>query len=288
MNKPLQKTAFQATLIYDEGDGGCREEHRVYHATHPEIAYQRALAHGKERRAPRRFVGLSHLEGTDVEVEPYELFQEGDANELVVRKEQLAAFSDPRWKTVACDEDELAHALREPPLVVKLEGLENVPWHEYLHAYGNAADFPIELPRMASADPDVRSQAHWVVAGATCHQGTIYPATAAALPFLIRLAGDRRTPDRNKIWALLGEIAESSAIDPGEIRKAWAWRRKNFGEIYASPIDEMAASEVETRERIFAIFLENIAAIRQAAEEPDVRSEVESVLGHLERGPRAS
>jgi hypothetical protein len=43
------------------------------------------------------------------------------------------------------------------------------------------------------------------------HQGTVYEATTYAVPFLIELAVDRRTPDRVGILSLLAEIASGSS-----------------------------------------------------------------------------
>jgi hypothetical protein len=288
MNEPSPKIAFLAVLIYDEGNGRRCEEPRVYHTTHPEIAYQLALADGKEQRYGRRFVGLSHLEETDEDIEPIARSQGGDASELVVNKDALAAFSGPRWKAVACDERELAVALRGPPLLFEVEGLEKIRWHEHTHAYGSASELPKDIRRLASSDPEVREQALWELFGSIYHQGTIYPATAVALPFLIRLASDRRTPDPVKIWELLDAIAESSTIDPNKIRETWAWRRKNFGEIYARPSEEMAENEVATIAKVRATFLENIAAIRGAAANTEAAEAVASILGHLERGRSAT
>jgi hypothetical protein len=222
MNQPPSKTAFLAVLIYDEGNGRRCEEPRVYHAAHPEIAYQLALADGNEQRYGRRFLGLSHLGETTEQVEPIARSQKGDARELVVSKNALSAFSGPRWRGVPCDKAELASALQEPPLLFEVDGLEKIRWHEYTHAYGSASELPKDIRRLASSEPQVREQALWELGGSIYHQGTIYAATAVALPFLLRLASDRKVPDRAKIWKLVDAIAESSAIDPERIREAWA------------------------------------------------------------------
>ncbi len=134
-------------LIYEDGPGRRCEEPHVYAATHPEIAYQLALADGNEQRYGRRFMGLWHLEEITEDVEPIARSQGGDARELVVSKDSLAAFSDPRWKGVACDETELAKALRGPPLLFEVEGLDSIPWHQYTHAYGTASDVPKDIRR---------------------------------------------------------------------------------------------------------------------------------------------
>ena len=67
MNDPSSKISFLAVLIYEDrnfGDGWRCEEPRVYCASHPEIAYQAALADGNEQRFAKMFQGLSHLEQT--------------------------------------------------------------------------------------------------------------------------------------------------------------------------------------------------------------------------------
>jgi hypothetical protein len=202
---------------------------------------------------------------------------------LVVSKEALAAFSDPHWQNAACDHKDLAAALRGPPLLFEVEGLEQIRWHEFTHAYGSASELPKDIRRLASSDSEVREQALWELSGSIYHQGTIYPATAVALPFLIGLALDRRTPEPVEIWELLAAIAQSCVVDPSRIRETWAWRCKKFGEIYARPSEEMAATEIATINSVRATLLEHIAAIRQAANDAEVSETVQSLLGYLER-----
>jgi hypothetical protein len=288
MNNASPKTAFLAVLIYDEGNGRRCEEPRVYRTTHPEIAYQLALADGNEQRYGRRFVGLSHLEVTDKEIQPIARSQAGDPNELVVPKNALAAFSDPRWQSVTCDEKELAEALRGPPLLFEIEGLDKIRWHEYTHAYGSASELPKDIRRLSSSDPKVRQKALWELGGSIYHQGTVYPATAVAVPFLIRLASDSRSPDPAKIWELLDVIAQSSTVDPEKIREAWEWRRKKIGEYFGRPCDELAADEVAARAAVREAFLENLTAIRQAATKPGLSEVVGPILECFGQGPSAT
>ena len=190
------------------------------------------------RPQPRAMCGASRSQG-------------GDARELVVPKESLIAFSDPRWSAHPCSEKELADALRGPPLLFEVEDLDKIRWHGYFHAYGFASELPKDIRHLASSDPEVRDQALWELFGSKYHQETIYPATAV-IPFLLRLASDRRTPDAVKIWELLDAIAESSTLDPDKIRETWACRRKNFGENYERPCHEMAENEVATIANILA------------------------------------
>jgi hypothetical protein len=265
-------------------------EPRVYSASHPEIAYQLALAEGNEQRYGRRFLGLSHLEVTTEDVEPIARSQGGDASELVVRKDALAAFSDPRWKGVKCDETELANALREPPLLLEIEGLDSIPWHQYTHAYGTASEVPKDIRRLASSNPEVREQALWQLLGSIYHQGTLYSATAAATPFILQLALDTRLPDRSKPCEVLDALAESAAVDPAKLRETWEWRRKNFGEIYSKPTAEMAEEEVANFLAVRRALLSRRSKLQQLRSEkdPEVAKLAGSILKHLDHSGEAT
>ncbi len=290
MNEASPKTAFLAVLIYEDGPGRRCEEPRVYSASHPEIAYQLALADGNEQRYGRRFLGLSHLEETTEDIESIARSQAGNASELVVRKDSLAAFSDPRWQGVKCDEKELADALREPPLLLEIEGLDAVPWHQYTHAYGSASELPKDIRRLASSDPEFREQAAWQLLGSLYHQGTLYPATTVAAPFLVRLALDKRLPDRSKVLEVLDALAESAAVDPAKIRKTWEWGRKNFGERYSKPSAEMAEDEVASFLGVRRALLAHRAGFQELVSDKDAETAklARSILKHLDRCKEAT
>jgi hypothetical protein len=81
-----------------------------------------------------------------------------------------------------------------------LEGLDDVPWGTFQHAYGPAEDVPGLLRRLASGD----AEALWELYGNIWHQGTVYEATAHAVPFLIALASAAEVPNRQEILAYLG------------------------------------------------------------------------------------
>jgi hypothetical protein len=284
MNDTAPKTAFLAVLVFENRPGWRCEEPRVYHANHPEIAYQLALAEGREHRYGRRFLGLSRLEVARDNVESLVRSTKGDAAGLVVEKEQLAAFADPRWQGTTCDPNELASSLEEPPQVVDIEGLEAVPWYEYSHAYGSAAGVPKDIRRLVSSDPKVRGRAFWELFGSIYHQGTLYSATAVAVPFLIRLVQDRRVPDRANVCELLAAIAESTVIDPDKLREAWAWRGRTFGETYSKPTVEMAEDEIANRLAVRRVFLSSRDAIERLRSDGDpmVAERVRELLSHLQ------
>jgi hypothetical protein len=68
-----------------------------------------------------------------------------------------------------------------------LEGLDRIDWSSLTHAHGPATDVPELLRSLLSEDAD-----RWMQACAELHetiwyQGTVFPASAAAIPFLFEL-----------------------------------------------------------------------------------------------------
>jgi len=97
------------------------------------------------------------------------------------------------------------------------ERLQTVDWNALTHAYGVAADVPDLLRALADPDRQVRKDAYWELYGNIFHQGTRYPATAPAVPFLLELLADPSTPDRHEILLLVTHLVTgqfSVAADP--------------------------------------------------------------------------
>ncbi|MET9660010.1 hypothetical protein ABZY11_24560, partial [Streptomyces sp. NPDC006510] len=91
------------------------------------------------------------------------------------------------------------------------------PWADLQHAYGSAADIPDHLRALAGGSEDAASEAVSELYGSILHQGSVYGATARAVPYLAQLAGaGYRTED---LLVLLGGIAEGGA-DGGDSDEA--------------------------------------------------------------------
>ncbi len=103
--------------------------------------------------------------------------------------------------------------LRHPnPLVQEiLPGLNDVDWRSLQHAYGAAEDVPALLRMLLSEEEDVREDAFEQLFGNIWHQGTVYEASAFAVPFLLRMLADERTPDRLGVLTLLSSLATGSS-----------------------------------------------------------------------------
>lgn len=91
-----------------------------------------------------------------------------------------------------------------------LAGLHDVPWSELEHAYGKASDVPALLEELTRG-PEEREHALHELYGSIWHQGTVYEATAHAVPFLAALAGQDPSLARAELLELLGSIATGSS-----------------------------------------------------------------------------
>ncbi|MFC8824684.1 hypothetical protein ACFT9I_04900 [Streptomyces sp. NPDC057137] len=85
--------------------------------------------------------------------------------------------------------------------------LDAQPWAEREHAYGSADDVPDQLRALASDDAEEAEEALYELYGNIVHQGSVYEATAHAVPYPARLAAAGVRPA--DMLLLLGCIAES-------------------------------------------------------------------------------
>jgi hypothetical protein len=88
-----------------------------------------------------------------------------------------------------------------------LDKLDDVPWRELHHAYGTADDVPGLLRALAKSD-DRQNEALYELFGNIWHQGTVYEASAYAVPFLVELAATTRLTRRDEILGLIGALAD--------------------------------------------------------------------------------
>ena len=87
-----------------------------------------------------------------------------------------------------------------------LDDIESVDWPRLSHAYGPAEDLPGLLRGLAEGDEEALQN----LFGSVWHQGTVYEATAFAVPFLIRIL-DAPDGDTAGVLGLLSVIAEGSS-----------------------------------------------------------------------------
>ncbi|MEU9606623.1 HEAT repeat domain-containing protein [Streptomyces sp. NPDC048057] len=165
-----------------------------------------------------------------------------------------------------------------------LAELDGVCWGDLEHAYGEAGDVPAML-RGLVGDEDEASEALGELWGSIVHQGTVYEATAAAVPFLARLAaGGVCTAD---LLVLLGAIAESAdecgVPQPGACRGAVAAQLPLVLPLCGAADEEERRAAVWAAGRtgdasVLAVLHERWAQEKAAG----VRAEVLAALAHVD------
>jgi hypothetical protein len=162
-----------------------------------------------------------------------------------------------------------------------VDDLDRIPWKHLTHAYGSAEDVPGLLRALRKAPPDLQGEESplWQLFGNIWHQGTVYPATAYAVPFLIDMAADPDTPDRVGVLALLAEIAKGSSYRDAHGN---VLNEKDFQEKLGRELEWVKACH-EAVAKGFRVFVEI------TKENTDVRFSAAQVLAQLpEHGAEAA
>jgi hypothetical protein len=87
-------------------------------------------------------------------------------------------------------------------------------WRELMQAYGTAEDIPRLLEVLAESSEEERGELWFGLWSTLCHQGDVYRASYAALPHLVRLAGDWGAERAAEALHLAGAI-EVGRVTPG-------------------------------------------------------------------------
>ena len=126
-----------------------------------------------------------------------------------------------------------------------LESLDEIDWASLSHAYGSAKDVPELIRQRASKKTREAEEAERELFGNIWHQGTVYEATAFAVPFLVELIAHPETHRREGLIFLLASIAGGSSFL--EVHKDLPhFSSQNLAEIETELIKEL---EWKTRAR---------------------------------------
>ena len=136
-----------------------------------------------------------------------------------------------------------------------LEGIDKVNWSTVHHAHGEATDFPILLLATFSNNERDREFALRLLFETIWHQGTVYEASAYAVPFLFRALETPETPNKTSITILLACLADGQSYLAVHALSEKKWE-KVWREILAEKGKEL---EIE-----LARELENVNATRRA------------------------
>lgn len=127
-----------------------------------------------------------------------------------------------------------------------LRGLDGPAWGALEHAYGTADDIPEVIRAVASADEDEADEAVDELFGAVFHQGTVYSATVAAVPFIAELAVAPEVHHRSTLVTLLGAMA-----DPAEA--------------YGTEVDAVRAAVTAQVPRLLPLLADPDPRVRESA-----------------------
>lgn len=138
-----------------------------------------------------------------------------------------------------------------------LNGLDDIDWSALTHACGDASDVPGQL-RAVAAGGEEAADAVYELCGNIYHQGSVYPATPYAVPFVAELAASR-IGERVNMTVLLAEIGAAGA-GPGSVREAVT--------AVAGPVLAQLASERDREMQAALVGLAAVVGPAAAAAEP--------------------
>lgn len=126
--------------------------------------------------------------------------------------------------------DELVALYEHPdsvPPLPALAGLDRVDWSALGDAHGPATKAPALIRALASTEPEHRNSAAAALCEHIWHQGTVYSATAAAVPILYELLVADGPHDKATVAVLLATIADGKppfAHCENDAQEAARWR----------------------------------------------------------------
>ncbi|MFC5004881.1 hypothetical protein ACFPIJ_44525 [Dactylosporangium cerinum] len=87
-------------------------------------------------------------------------------------------------------------------------GWDDIDWALHQGAYGPATDAPDILRAIASPDPQAANDGRFELHSTLYHQGSVYPATVVAVPFLVELAVRPGVHGRAALIATIGNLCD--------------------------------------------------------------------------------
>jgi hypothetical protein len=108
-----------------------------------------------------------------------------------------------------------------------LERLDTIDWASLKGCGGPATDVPDLLRELVSEEDGVRMDIWAELLDHLWHQGTVFPASAAAIPFLYELLTDPDVPDKGPFVEMIAAIATGEGDLVGSVRTDGEemWRR---------------------------------------------------------------
>ncbi|WP_203779033.1 HEAT repeat domain-containing protein, partial [Actinoplanes philippinensis] len=166
-----------------------------------------------------------------------------------------------------------------------LHGIDDIDWSALDGAYGPCTEAPDILRGLASPDPDEAGEAMYELGSSLWHQGTVYPATVEAIPYLIELATTDGVHRRADLLRILGDVCDPTLTggrDQPLVRAAVA--------VHSGPLLPLL-TDADPRIRAHAAYaaahsgphtLDTLRERWAVEDHPAVRAAVLAALAHLE------
>ncbi|MFK0170546.1 hypothetical protein ACIQU5_17210 [Streptomyces sp. NPDC090306] len=156
--------------------------------------------------------------------------------------------------------------------------LDRVQWHALTHAYGPAEDVPELISALYQDDEEAVDEAIYELYGNIHHQGSVYPASAPAVPFLAHAVRHARFK-RAELLMLLAILADHDpeAVDPPH------WQDTSVGAVCTAlcqELPELLCCLDDTERGVRRAALRVVAAVAELLPE-DRRAEVVARLDEI-------
>ena len=93
----------------------------------------------------------------------------------------------------------------------RFDPLDSIDWASLHPAYGEASDIPAHLRNLTNPDQAVRLKALGALGNLIAHPCGVYPASLAAIPFLLELVADPDQSERGDILEIVRFIAQGQS-----------------------------------------------------------------------------
>lgn len=131
---------------------------------------------------------------------------------LAAKSSQMTPPSSTGLTSVVTSQQDIQKHVDAATSIV-LEGIDDIDWASKSHAYGSAAEVPSWIKALQYPDTSNRSAAISQLEDNLVHQGSRWEATPLTIPFLLKLATDPLTPNREDILELLVDLAVGDPED---------------------------------------------------------------------------
>ena len=150
-------------------------------------------------------------------------------------------------------------------------GLDDIDWGALEHAYGPAADVPGQLRDLVSGDDDLVKGTLSTFFSNIYHQGTIYPATVAAVPYLAEALDHIAPAHQAEVLILLAYLAQGHGYL--DVHQHMSHLGEGLRSGFDDPDATLAAERGIVRDTTLAVFAEwdRIAARLEDAD-PSLRN----------------